>query len=130
MFIAAAGNNANDDGNIPALASAFAASLPTGLTVANFTGSNQELATPGYQKFPGGLIIQWVQVTISGPSYTAFTWPIAFPNACFGAVATSNGGGYLNSTPICIPTLTATGGHADCISGSDTPPAFIIGIGW
>lgn len=47
-------------------------------------GSNQSLASNGYQKLHGGLIIQWG--TYSGvlahtSSYTPI-FPIAFPNAC------------------------------------------------
>ncbi len=52
----------------------------------NFTGSNQSLGGNGYQKLPGGLIIQWGiydngglsgNVGASGPS---INFPIAFPN--------------------------------------------------
>ena len=42
----------------------------------NFTGTNQSLATSGYQKLPGGLIIQWGFAT-EGP----VTFPISFPTA-------------------------------------------------
>lgn len=41
-----------------------------------FTGANQSLSTNGYQKLPGGLILQW-GYTASG--YTTFN--ITFPNA-------------------------------------------------
>ncbi|WP_051190055.1 phage tail protein [Laribacter hongkongensis] len=57
--------------------------------LASFTGSNQLLAGNGYQKLPGGLIIQWG--TISGIAYNAtaqsFTFPIVFPVACLGVVS-------------------------------------------
>lgn len=43
-----------------------------------FTGSNQSLTTRGYQKLPGGLIIQW---GTDLDSNTAINFPIAFPNA-------------------------------------------------
>lgn len=48
----------------------------------------QSLATEGYQKLPSGLILQW-GVTTSGTSGTE-TFPIAFPNACFGVQITNN----------------------------------------
>jgi hypothetical protein len=35
----------------------------------------------GYQKLPGGLIIQWGEIP---PSSTSRTFPISFPYACFG----------------------------------------------
>ncbi|CAO4174967.1 gp53-like domain-containing protein [Methylorubrum populi] len=43
------------------------------------------LAGAGYQKFPNGLILQWSSVQVSDADFTA-TFPIAFPNACFGVV--------------------------------------------
>lgn len=55
----------------------------------SFKGSNQLLANNGYQKLPGGLIIQWGntnQGTVAnGVANIAF--PIAFPNACQQAYA-------------------------------------------
>ena len=57
--------------------------------LAAFTGANQSLAANGYQKLPGGLIIQWGKTTAlaTGSSPTSstqtVTMPIAFPNSCF-----------------------------------------------
>ncbi len=45
-------------------------------------GGNQSLATNGYQKLPGGLIVQWGFSAVTGPGYQAITFPITFPNAC------------------------------------------------
>jgi hypothetical protein len=50
---------------------------------APFTGANQSLAASGYQKLPGGLILQWGKVTFSGGLASA-TFPIAFPAAIWG----------------------------------------------
>ena len=47
----------------------------------DFTGSNQSLAANGYQKLPGGLIMQWGKATISGSTATV-SFSIAFPTAC------------------------------------------------
>ncbi|MDP1655724.1 MAG: hypothetical protein Q8K91_12790 [Hylemonella sp.] len=58
----------------------------SGLSTSNFTGSNQSKATSGYQKLPGGLIIQWGYVS-SQIGQASVTWPIAFPNALFTAVS-------------------------------------------
>ena len=45
-------------------------------------GANQSFAISGYQKFPGGLILQWGLTTLSSAEdHVAFTFPIAFPNA-------------------------------------------------
>ena len=49
------------------------------------------LATPGYQKLPSGLIIQWgLSGVIAQASSLVITYPIAFPNASFAAYATPN----------------------------------------
>lgn len=63
----------------------------TGLTFACietklFTGSNQSLSGNGYQKLPGGLIIQWGKIshgTGTGGVNVTGTFPITFPNAAF-----------------------------------------------
>lgn len=48
------------------------------------------LTTNGYQKFYGGLIIQWGQVMTFGNTPN-ISFPIAFPSACIGGIATDNG---------------------------------------
>ena len=66
------------------------ATVTDGVYTANFTGSNQSKATQGYQKFPGGLIIQWgTSGTISGDSSIAVTFPIAFTSAVYAMTATA-----------------------------------------
>lgn len=67
-----------------------ASTVTNGVYTTNFTGSNQSLGGSGYQKLPGGLIIQWGQYnsTISDTSPVTVTFPIAFPNLC--ASMTSN----------------------------------------
>lgn len=63
------------------------AALGSYLTAANFTGGNQSLGTSsGFQKLPGGFILQWVNgTTVPNSGGTAnITWPTAFPNACIG----------------------------------------------
>lgn len=49
---------------------------------ADFTGANQSIATSGYQKLPGGLILQWGETaSIAYATPTLITYPIAFPTA-------------------------------------------------
>lgn len=56
-------------------------------------GANQQrVAAGGYQKFPGGLILQWGSVTVNVTSVNTWvrataTFPISFPTACFGVVS-------------------------------------------
>lgn len=51
------------------------------VTVGVFTGDNQNKSTTGYQKLPGGVIIQWGQVTTNN-GVGVWTFPIAFPTIC------------------------------------------------
>lgn len=63
---------------------------------AAFVGSNSLFShNGGYQKFPGGLILQWGAIaTKSNPQ--VWTFPAAFPNACLQVYATESGGGLLS----------------------------------
>lgn len=52
-----------------------------------FKGSNQSLAgTSGYQKLPGGLILQWGRVNQTRGTTVSYNFPIVFPTACRVAV--------------------------------------------
>lgn len=63
------------------------AAFPQGL--AAFVGTNQSLAANGYQKLPGGLIIQWgTTTTIITNGTLAVTFPTAFATACYAAMVT------------------------------------------
>lgn len=52
-------------------------------------GSNQSLAASGYQKLPGGLIIQWGVADTATNATTTVTFPVAFPTACASAVVSN-----------------------------------------
>lgn len=58
------------------------------LTTQRFTGTNQLLnPNGGYQKLPGGLILQWgLGGLAAGAGTGTFSFPIAFPNACLRGV--------------------------------------------
>lgn len=65
-----------------ALSDALKALTPSTLNQ-SLKGSNQSLSTNGYQKLPGGLIVQWgylYNVSISETWYQV-TLPVAYPNA-------------------------------------------------
>lgn len=68
-----------------ALTSAGVALTPARLADA-FTGVNQSLTSNGYQKLPGGVIIQWGVANASDPG-TIVTFPVAFPTACIAVTA-------------------------------------------
>lgn len=46
-------------------------------------------STSGYQKLPGGMILQWGRATIAQDGSTRIAFPIAFPSACVFADALS-----------------------------------------
>ncbi len=49
-------------------------------------GGNQSLANSGYQKLPGGLIIQWGEAYTADGLSAVVTYPITFPNGVFSIV--------------------------------------------
>jgi len=60
---------------------------------ATFTGANQSLAASGYQKLPGGLILQWGTTAVpSGANVgsQAMTFPIAFPTALYAVAGNAD----------------------------------------
>jgi hypothetical protein len=59
----------------------------------------KSIGATGYQTLPSGLIMQWGTVSVTGGSTATFTFPLAFPNACFAPQVTLiNAGGY--SSPL------------------------------
>lgn len=75
--------------------------------LSDFTGANQSLTSNGYQKLPGGLIIQWGVTGIIVTSATVvYTLPITFPTANLMSLVGSSAG-------------NAAGGGADV--GLDVP---------
>jgi hypothetical protein len=80
----------------------------------------KSLASSGYQKLPGGLIIQWGQVNTSSSAETSFTFPIAFPTAVYQiGVTYQNGAG----SGAFIGSVGATSTTAADISGYNTSGA-------
>ena len=96
----------------------------------------------GYQKLPSGVIVQWVRgsgtsTTSSGPSGT---WPVAFPNRCWGAVvskgedqgATTLSSGFptfLSDSNAATVSYSKNKWQVDTNEGSNTRTFFIIAIG-
>lgn len=50
-----------------------------------FKGANQQIGISGFQKFPGGLILQWGALTVNNTA--SINLPTAFPNAVLGVSA-------------------------------------------
>ncbi len=78
----------------------------------DFTGSNQSLSTNGYQKLPGGLIIQWGEISVPADGTATVTWNTAYPTACLQAVCTQGDafgvGGDAGAGIYNLSTTTAT----------------------
>lgn len=56
----------------------------SGVQLSDFTGANQSLGvTSGYQKFPGGLIMQWASVTTTPNQNVVIPFPITFPTRAY-----------------------------------------------
>ncbi len=79
------------------LADTTRALTPAALNEA-FKGVNRSHAASGFQRLPGGLIVQWGVATATGPGETfgantgwAASFPVAFPNAVLCAQATGVG---------------------------------------
>lgn len=78
--------------------------MSNGLRVSDFTGSAQSLASAGFQKLPGGLILQWASTSFadispgSAGTSGSITLPVSFPTACLHAFLTAsvNSGGVGN----------------------------------
>jgi hypothetical protein len=93
-----------------------------GSPVATTAGFVSSLTATGYQKFPGGFIIQWL------PAGTGVrSWAIPFPTAVLGAYfgPATNGGSIDNSY---FSTLSTTQVGLSQVGG--TPNGYILGIGY
>lgn len=60
------------------------------VALTDFTGTNQQKSTSGWQKFPGGIILQYGTVTVGSNSVGYGTFPMTFPTACRSVAAGCN----------------------------------------
>lgn len=74
--------------NIAGLAGDYASLVTSAVKYADFQGVNQVLSTgaSGYQKLPGGLIIQWGRLVFNSAGVQVFAHPVTFPT---GVLASS-----------------------------------------
>lgn len=67
-----------------AMSNASCAITPATLAAA-MKGVNQSLTTAGWQRFPGGLILQWGNGTTSSGGLASISFPVAYPSAALHA---------------------------------------------
>lgn len=98
-------------------------------------GANQSLSTNGYQKFPGGLIVQWGTSNVNyNQTGTVVSFPIPFPNACLNASATVKRSVGINGVSVpWVDTFSTTSmvifGEYDDVAALNVPTCwFAIGF--
>jgi hypothetical protein len=100
-----------------------------------FLGSNRNTTSSGYQKFPGGLILQWVYVPATDPSATSntmsVTFPIEFPNAAL-SLSHMEVGVAANKSLFSYENLSSTGVtvHSSRVVGASTSGCRLQIIGY
>lgn len=95
--------------------------------LAAFT-TGQVLGSAGSQPLPGGFIIKWGTSTGANNSFTTISFPVAFPNACFGVLVTGNNASELNHLTTGSYTASSFGlSYAGSIAASGS--GFWIAIG-
>jgi hypothetical protein len=53
------------------------------VTLSALSAFSKSLGSQGYQKFPGGFMIQWGQVTLTANAAQSYDFPTPFPTNCF-----------------------------------------------
>jgi len=90
------------------------------VNLTDFTGLNQSKIANGWQKLPGGIIIQWGNsgTYTSNEQVKNVVFPLAFPNAC------------LMASPLGSSGVIAAGANEGAYAGSTTKTAFNIISSW
>ena len=108
-------------GNV--LASNGTAWSSTALSALTSFASNQ--ANTGYQKLPGGLILQWTR----GAAFSSLTWDIAFPNAVFMAVVSTTSANRTSSISALSTTAVTAQAYNPGTGAQDFGTVYIFAIG-
>ena len=106
-------------------------STSVAMTPSAFTeGSQQVLSTEGKQVLPGGLILQWFEVSSTTDAAQSYTFPTAFPNECVFCSVSGSSGNISNAPGNAVYNLTASGfdyNRFDTFDGSADLKVFAIG---
>lgn len=95
------------NGGVTSVDSATAA-----VTLSSLAAFGRSLSQDGYQKLPGGLILQWGRAeaaSAASSTATTVTFPLAFPSGCYIATASlsnySNGAGIYSTSSLMISNV-------------------------
>jgi hypothetical protein len=95
------------NGGVTSVDSATAA-----VTLSSLAAFGRSLSQDGYQKLPGGLILQWGRAeaaSAASSTATTVTFPLAFPSGCYIATASlsnySNGAGIFGTSSLMISNV-------------------------
>ena len=85
---------AGDNSTLPATTAFVQTAVTNALATYTTANFNNSLVANGYQKLPGGLILQWgVTGPVTTVSDSTITFPIAYTTAAYSVVATANSSG-------------------------------------
>ena len=115
--------DASQNATLAAALTVVGAITSGGSPVANTASFQNSLTATGYQKLPGGLIIQWLYA----PDESARSWAIPFPTAVLCAVLgpVTTGGVVDNMFIASLTTTSVTLGQ-----NPGGAAAYVIGIGY
>lgn len=139
QFIANSGVDALDNGDIATMVTNLIAAMKTNLSLksaaykdtGNASGQIPDMSyfsnntsSPGYQKFPGGLVMQWGTAAVPVSGSVVATYPLAFTRGIFQLIAP------LDSSPtnnyrVAVATSTTTN-----ITMTSTNTQNVTGVMW
>ncbi|MES9901121.1 MAG: hypothetical protein ABW168_00395 [Sedimenticola sp.] len=89
--------------------------------------ANSSLASTGYMKFPGGLMIQWGSASVVANASITVTFPVAFPSAFFVGFSSAN---YSSDIAELIHVHAASKPRMSIRSGSYTGSVYWLVLGY
>jgi hypothetical protein len=127
-------NTVADTAKLTANNTSFLGGVPAA-NYANIAAFASSFTMPGYQKLPGGLIIQWL-TTSEGTSQGSITanYPIAFPTAFLVASVSSTNTGASSNADIYFQfvssTTTSITVYRQQVNNNANTGAMIIALGY
>ncbi len=97
----------------------------------SFEGANQSIGTSGYQKLPGGMIIQWATIVVAGASATSWNFPITFNTVVSNIQITKQlGGGEDVTQEVYVWSYNLTSVVLENNPGVTSNTCFVMAIGF